>query len=226
MEGEVRQEGTGRSPPPGPQEERNYWEDEDRIRELLALCFDDGIYPTEIDPGEMTVEGREVHFKLNTSLNDIKVKWLKERIVTVVYKDVARFLPKNIKDDLVKAFEDGWILGNEQFAENTRRGRVKVEGPSLVSYVAKSPVVARYMINEGSLVILLGSKEYKVLFKPWMTRAEFREMRRQEDENTFWVIAVQVPLDDMPFIHAQIEKAIGPIIRAYPADADPQRRPW
>ncbi|GBG67229.1 hypothetical protein CBR_g84892 [Chara braunii] len=223
MDGGERQEATGRSPPPAPHEERDYWEDEDRIRELLTLCFDDGIYPTEIDPGEMSIDGREVRFKLNTSLDDIKVKWLKERTVTIIYKDAACFLPKNIKDDLVRAFEDGWVMGNDQFVENMRRGRVKVEGPSIVSYVAKSPEVARYMINEGSLTIPLGTEEYKVLFKPWMTRAEFREMRKQEDESTFWVMAVQIPLDDMTFIHAQIEKAIGRIICAHPADADPQR---
>ncbi|GBG58727.1 hypothetical protein CBR_g128 [Chara braunii] len=36
-------------------------------------------------------------------------------------------------------------------------------------------------------------------------------------------MALQVPLDDMPFIYAQVEKAIGKIILAHPTDADPQR---
>ncbi|GBG70020.1 hypothetical protein CBR_g4847 [Chara braunii] len=64
---------------------------------------------------------------------------------------------------------------------------------------------------------------YKMVFKLWMTKAEFRELRRQEDESVFWVIALQIPLDVMPFIYAQIEKAIGKIVSAHPTDADPLR---
>ncbi|GBG83414.1 hypothetical protein CBR_g37128 [Chara braunii] len=218
-------EGTGRSPPVAPQEERDYWEDEDRIRELMAMCSDDGIYPTDLDPGEMVVEGREARFRLNTSLDDIKVKWLKERTVTVIFKEAARFLPKNVKDDLVRAFEDGWVIGNENLTENSRRGRVKIEGPGVASYVAKAREVAAFMIAEGHVEITLGGETYRILFKPWMTRAEFRDLRRQEDKSTFWVIALQIPLDDMPFIYAQIEKAIGKIVLAHPADADPNRPP-
>ncbi|GBG78296.1 hypothetical protein CBR_g26326 [Chara braunii] len=215
--------GSGRSPPVAPQAEIDYWEDEDRIRELLQMCFDEGVYPTEIDPGEMTIDRREVRFKLNTSLDEIEVKWLKERTVSVIYKDAARFLPKNIKDDLVRAFEDGWVLGNERLGGNMRRGRVKIEGPGVASYVAKASEVARFMIEEGQVEVTLGAETYKILFKPWMTRAEFRELRRQEDDRVFWVTAIQIPLDAMPFIYAQIEKAIGKIILAHPADADPAR---
>ncbi|GBG91676.1 hypothetical protein CBR_g53489 [Chara braunii] len=161
----------------------------------------------------MVVEGQEVRFKLKTSLDDIKVKWLKERTVTVIYKDAARSLPKNVKDDLVRAFEDGWVLGNEDFSENSRRGRIKIEGPGVASYVAKAREIAEFMISEGQVEVPMGdSSTYKILFKPWMTWA-----------NTFWVIATQVPLDDMPFIYAQIEKAIGKIILAHPTDADPSR---
>ncbi|GBG78278.1 hypothetical protein CBR_g26309 [Chara braunii] len=209
--------------PPGPMEEQPHCEDEDRIRVLLALCYDDGVYPTDLDPGEMTTEGREVTFTLNTSLDTIKVRWLKEITVSVIFKDNARFLPRKVKDDTIRAFENGWIIGTERFAAKSRRGRVKIEGPNALSYVAKSRQVAEFMIKEGGVDIPLGTKIYKVLFKPWMTRAEFRDLRRQEYERTFWVVAVQIPLDDMPFIYAQVEKAIGRIIQAYPPDADPQR---
>ncbi|GBG85749.1 hypothetical protein CBR_g40478 [Chara braunii] len=187
------------------------------------MCFDDGVYPAEIDPGEMVVEGREVRFKLNTSLDEIKVKWLKERTVTVIFKEAARFLARNIKDDLVRAFEDGWIMGNSTLQHNNRRGRLKIEGPGVASYVAKTREVADFIKTEGQVEITLGSETYKVLFKPWMTRAEFREERRQEEERSFWVMALQVPLDDMPFIYAQIEKAIGRIVLAHPTDAYPAR---
>ncbi|GBG80112.1 hypothetical protein CBR_g30479 [Chara braunii] len=224
MEHTPGQEGTGRSPPPGPVEERDYWEDEDsRIRSLLTMCFDDGVYPTEIDPGEMVVQGRELRFKLNTSLDEIKVKWLKEHTVTVIYKEAARFLAKHIKDDLVRAFEDGWIIGNSNLQENTRRGRLKIEGPGVASYVAKAREVAEYMKTEGQVEVTLGADTYRILFKPWMTRTEFRELRRQEEDKMFWVMALQVPLYDMPFIYAQIERAIEKIILAHPTDADPSR---
>ncbi|GBG82610.1 hypothetical protein CBR_g34980 [Chara braunii] len=223
MESTPGGDGIGRSPPPGPQEERDYWEDEDRIRSLLTMCFDDGVYPMEIDPAEMIIEGREARFKLNTSLDEIKVKWLKERTVTVIFKEAARFLAKNVKDDLVRAFEDGWILGNANLQQNSRRGRLKIEGPGVASYVAKAREVADCMKSEGQVDITLGTNRYKILFKPWMTRAEFREERREEEDRTFWVMAMQVPLDDMPFIYAQIEKAIGKIILTHPTDADPSR---
>ncbi|GBG81589.1 hypothetical protein CBR_g32581 [Chara braunii] len=223
MESTPGREGTGRSLPPAPHEETNFREDEDRIRSLLPMCFDDGVYPTEIDPGEMVVDGREVRFKLNTLLDEIKVKWLKERTVTVIYKDPARFLPKNIKDDLVRAFEDEWVIGNESLRSIQRHGRIKIERPGVTSYVARTREVAEYMVREGQVEVTLGDTTYKVIFKPWMTRAEFRELRRQDDESTFWVIALQIPLDDMPFIYAQIEKAIGKIIQAHPTDADPDR---
>ncbi|GBG86715.1 hypothetical protein CBR_g41779 [Chara braunii] len=146
------------------------------------MCFDDGVYPTEIDPGKMAVEGREVRFKLNTSLDDIKVKWLKERTVTVIHKDAARFLPKNIKDDLERTFEDGWIIGNEDLQQNQRRGRIKIEGLGVASYVAKAKEAVKYMISEQLVDVTLGNTSYTILFKPWMTRAQFRELRKQEED--------------------------------------------
>ncbi|GBG70161.1 hypothetical protein CBR_g6292 [Chara braunii] len=173
----------------------------------------------------MEVNGREVKFTLNTSLDEIKVKWLKERTVSVIFKENARFLSKKIKDDIIRAFVDGWILGSERFPRETRRGRVKIEGPNALSYVAKSREVANFMISEGGVEIPTrqANVSYEVQFKPWMTRAEFRDLRRQEDDRIFWVIAVQVPLDDMSFIYAQIEIAIGKIEWAHPPDVDPDR---
>ncbi|GBG64341.1 hypothetical protein CBR_g41542 [Chara braunii] len=182
----------GRSPPAAPPEQRDYWEDEERIRSLLELCFNDGVYPTDLNPGEMPVQGREAKFKLNNSLDEIKIKWLKERTVSVIFKENARFLPRRIKDDTIRAFEDGWVLGNDRFPLESRSCRVKIEGPNALSYVARTREVAKFMLSE-------------------------------EDDRTFWVIAVQVPLDDMPFIYAQIERAVGRIILAHPPDVDPSR---
>ncbi|GBG41115.1 hypothetical protein CBR_g73121 [Chara braunii] len=187
------------------------------------MCYDDGVYPTEIDPGEIVVEGREVRFRLNTSLDEIEVKWFKERTVTVIFKEAARFLAKNIKDDLVHTFEDGWVIGNESLQENTRRGRLKIEGPGVASYVAKAREVANFMKTEGKVEITLGAEAYKILSKSWMAREEFRDLRRPEEDRVVWVVTLQVPLDDMTFIYAQIERAIGKIIMVHPTDVDPSR---
>ncbi|GBG83591.1 hypothetical protein CBR_g37312 [Chara braunii] len=215
-DGRVRME--AQSPPPGPSEQINYWEEEDRIRGLLTLCFDDGVYPTNLDPGEMSVQGREVKFTLNTSLDEIKIKWLKERTVLVIFKDNSRFMPKKVKDDIIRAFEDSRIIGSERFPLEVRRGRVKIEGPN-----ALSREVAEFMLSEGGVEIPIRNVNYKILFKPWMTKAEFKELRRQEDERTFWVMAIQIPLDDMSFIYSQIERAIGKIVLAHPPDRDVTR---
>ncbi|GBG62081.1 hypothetical protein CBR_g28557 [Chara braunii] len=214
---------SARSPPTRPSDQVNYWEEEERIETLMGLCFDDGVYPTELDPGEMSVQGREVKFKLNTSLEEIKVKWLKERTVSVIFKENARFLSRSVKDDTIHAFENGWVLRSDNFPTETRRGRVKIEGPNALSYVAKSREVVTYMIHEGGVEIPVRTARYKIQFKPWMTKAEFRELRQQEDDRTFWVVAIQIPLDDMPFIFTQIQRAIGRIILAHRPDTDPPR---
>ncbi|GBG81983.1 hypothetical protein CBR_g34163 [Chara braunii] len=194
----------GARPPPGPPEQTDFWEDEDRIRSLMSMCYDDGVYPTDLDHEEMQIQGREVSFKLNTSLDEIKVKWLKERMVSVIFKENARFLAQKVKDDIIRALEDRWVLGSERFTAEARRGRIKIEGPYALSYVAKSREVVAFMISEGGVDIPLRNVEYKVQFKPWMTKAEFKDLRRQEDKRTFWVLAIQVPLD----VYAQIQKAM------------------
>ncbi|GBG69489.1 hypothetical protein CBR_g4182 [Chara braunii] len=159
-------------------------------------------------------------FKVNERIDRVKITWLKEHTVTVIFRERARFLPKKVKDDIVRAYEDDKIQDGSLEAENFRRGRVKVESPNVVLCVAKSRAIAAWMVTKGHDDITIGLDTYKMKFKPWMSKAQPREQRREEDELTFWVIAVQVPLDSLFYLEAQVAKAIGPIIRTHPTEPD------
>ncbi|GBG85629.1 hypothetical protein CBR_g40357 [Chara braunii] len=206
-----------RSPPPDAGGDRD---EDERLRELMRLCYEEGIMPPNIDPGEMTVDGREVRFKVSERIDRVKIAWLKEHTVTVIFRERARFLPKRVKDDIVRAFEDDKVRDGSFEAENLRHGRVKVESPNVVSYVAKSRSIAAWMVTKGHEEITIGCDTYKLEFKPWMSEAQLRDQQREEDELTFWIIAVQVPLDSFFYLEAQVARAIGPIIRTHPTEPD------
>ncbi|GBG79815.1 hypothetical protein CBR_g30078 [Chara braunii] len=211
MEREVR------SPPPAPEGGNK---EDDRMKELIRLCYEEGIIPTNLDPGEMTVLGREARFKVNTNIDQAKVNWLKAHAVTVIFKAGARFLPRKVKDDIVRAYEDKRTGDGTFDPLNFRRGRVKIESPNVVSYVARSTEVVTWLVNRGSDNITLANTTYNLEFKPWLTKAQLKAQRREEDESTFSVIAVQVPLGAMMYLEAHIRRAIGPIILMHPAEQD------
>ncbi|GBG58792.1 hypothetical protein CBR_g192 [Chara braunii] len=196
-----------------------YQMEEDRIQEKVRACYEEGILSTNIDPGEMEVNGREVKFILNRSLDEVKVKWLKGRTVTVIFRDGARFLPKRVKEDVIRAYEDIWI-SEDTFSPEFRRGRIKVESPNVVSYIPRAQAITNWMLAKSSDFIDLANVTYRTEFKPWMTRAEVRDCRKLVDLNVFWVVAVGVPLDEMLFIHVHVERAIGKIIKAHLPEAD------
>ncbi|GBG84184.1 hypothetical protein CBR_g38157 [Chara braunii] len=211
--------GTGmanRSPPPDP---GGHEEDDARVRELLRLCYEDGILPRDIDPGEVMVQGRNVRFKVKDSIDRLKVQWLKERTITVIFRDAARFLSRNVKEDLIRAYEDEKVQTGE-FGEGFSRGRVKMESLNVASYVAKSTTIFAWLVEKQSAEVVLGGDMYRMEFKPWLTKEQLREQRRLEDLSTFWVVAVQVPLDAMFYLEAHITRAIGPVILTHPPERD------
>ncbi|GBG77263.1 hypothetical protein CBR_g23591 [Chara braunii] len=197
----------------------NYQLEEDRVKEMIRACYEEGILPTNIDSGKMSVEGREAKFVLNSAVDEIKVKWLKARTVTVIFRDGARFLPKKVKEDLIRAYEDVWIR-DETFGEGFKRGRIKVESPNIVLYIPRSQAITDWMLAKRSDFIDLSNTTYRTEFKPWMTRVEVRDWRRTVDESIFWVVAVGIPLDEMTFIYVHIERAIGKIIKHHQPEAD------
>ncbi|GBG62289.1 hypothetical protein CBR_g29897 [Chara braunii] len=114
-----------RSPPPA---HTNYWApqwaEEERVRDMLPKCYDDvGIVPSGWDIGELREDGTKAHFILNPSLDEIKIKWLKERTVTVIFQEGSKNLPKKLKEEVIRVFEDIW-LGEKRFDEAITRGRV------------------------------------------------------------------------------------------------------
>ncbi|GBG64007.1 hypothetical protein CBR_g40252 [Chara braunii] len=185
--------------------------------------MDDAWPAHAIDPREKTVNGREVTYRVNSHVDRTKVAWLKEHTVTVIFREGARFLRKKVKDDVVRAYEDERTQDGSFDPSTFGRGRVKVESLNVVSYVAKSSAVALWLLERGRDEITLGSTRYVLEFKAWMTKAQLKEQRRQEEESTFWVIAVRVPLDAMFYLEAQIRDAIGPVIRTYPSEPDRQK---
>ncbi|GBG72454.1 hypothetical protein CBR_g12028 [Chara braunii] len=184
------------------------------------MCYEEGVIPQDIDPGEMTVQGREARFKVSVVIDQAKVEWLKQHTVTIIFREGARFLSKKGKDDIVRAYEDSKVQDGSFERDGFRRGRVKIESLNVVSYVAKSDIIASWLILKERDELILGSTTYKLEFKPWLTKAQLKEQRREEDQRTFWVIAVQVPLDAMLFVDTQIQKVIGPIVRRHPTEPD------
>ncbi|GBG82674.1 hypothetical protein CBR_g35039 [Chara braunii] len=197
----------------------DYRLEEERARELIRACYEEGILPTDIDPGEMQVSGREVRFILNTTLDEIKIKWLKERTVTIIFREGARFLPKKVKEDMVRAYEEVWIQ-EETFGQEFKRGRIKVESPNVVSYVPRAQAITDWMLRKKSDYIDLAGTIYRTEFKPWLTRAEIRDWRQLINQDIFWVVAVGVPLDEMPFLHVRVEKVIGKVTKLHKPEAD------
>ncbi|GBG60931.1 hypothetical protein CBR_g16053 [Chara braunii] len=215
----------GRFPPSVPETggAQGGTEDDERIIELVRLCYTEGIIPPDIDPGEMTMDGRVARFKVNVAIDRAKVNWLKQHTVTIIFKEGAKFLPKKIKEDIVRAYEDERVHDDNLEVDTFHRGRVKIESPNVVSYVAKNPIIALWMVSKGHNSLTMGASECKLEFKPWLTKAQLAEQRRIEDHLTFWVIAVQVPLEAMLCLEAQIKKAIGPVVRRHPTEPDRQR---
>ncbi|GBG89757.1 hypothetical protein CBR_g49609 [Chara braunii] len=204
----------GRAQVPG-----DYRLEEERAREMIRVCYEEGILPTDIDPGEIEVTGREVKFILNTTLDEINIKWLKERTVTVIFRDDAHFLPKKVKEDVVRAYEDVWMW-DETFGQEFKRERIKAESPNVVSYVPRAQAISGWMLNKKTDYIDLAGTTYRTEFKPWLTRAEIEDWRQLIDQGTFWVVAVGVPLDGMPFLHVHVEKAIGKVLMQHKPEAD------
>ncbi|GBG74775.1 hypothetical protein CBR_g19287 [Chara braunii] len=170
----------------------------------------------------MTVQGRNVRFKVKDSIDRVTVQWLKERTITVIFRDAARFLPRNVKEDLSRAYEVERIQAGD-FGEGLSRGRVKLESLSVASYVAKSTIIFSWLVDKRSAEVVLGGDTYRMEFKPWLTTAQVREQRRLEDLSTFWVIAVQVPLDAMFYLESHIRRAIGPVTLTHPPERDRQK---
>ncbi|GBG72793.1 hypothetical protein CBR_g12361 [Chara braunii] len=207
-----------RSPP---QAQTNYWAEEERVRDMLAKCFDIGILPVGWDIGELSEEGTKAHFTLNPSLDEIKVKWLKERTVTVIFHKGSKNLSKKVKEEVARAYEHIW-MGEEHFDPSITRGRVCIESSNVLSYIAKDTRVLEWMIQEGDIrVALRGSRRwYNIAFKPWLTKKEIQDLRKEATNNYFFIRILDVPSDAYCYLESAAELSIGKVIKVYLSERD------
>ncbi|GBG91549.1 hypothetical protein CBR_g52583 [Chara braunii] len=210
---EVNMDRGPRSPPAAPNETE---EDNERSPELARRCYEDGVMPANIDPGVMSGEGRVVPVKVNRNIDQVKI----EHTVTIIFREGARFLSRKVKEDIVRAFEDEKVAEGALDVQTFISGRVKIESPNVLSYMAKSTAIITFLILKGRDELTIGRNRYVLEFKPWLTKAQLRAQRLEEDDSVFWVIAVQAPLDAFFYLHAQVARAIGPILRTHPTEQD------
>ncbi|GBG84176.1 hypothetical protein CBR_g38149 [Chara braunii] len=205
-----------RSPPPA---ETNYWAEEERVMGMLAKCFNIRVLPTGWDIGELSKDGSKAHFTLNPSLDEIKVKWLKERIVTVIFQEGSKNLPKKIKEEVIRAFEDIW-MGEERFDPVITRGRVCIESNNVLSYIAKNARVTEWMLQEEETRVALRGRWYSIAFKPWLTKKEIQDAKRDTTQIYFWLRILDVPIDAYCYLESSVEHSIGQVMKVYPPEKD------
>ncbi|GBG85773.1 hypothetical protein CBR_g40500 [Chara braunii] len=215
LSGQEEEDGKGNRSPP--QSHRNYWPEEERVREMLARCYDAGILPSGWDIGELREEGTKAHFILNHSLDEIKVNWLKERTVTVIFLEGSKNLPKKIKEDVIRAFEDVW-LADQRFDSSITRGRVCIELSNVLSYVAKDKRVAEWMLEEKEVRVVLKRRWHNIAFKLWLTKVEIQEAKKEVEKTYFWIRFIDVPIDAYCYLESAAEASIGPVIKVYPSE--------
>ncbi|GBG65095.1 hypothetical protein CBR_g49458 [Chara braunii] len=209
-------EAQNRSLPPS---QTNYWAEEERVREMLYKCFDAGLLPSRWDIGDMKVEGTKAHFTLNPTFNEIKVKWLKERTVTVIFQEGSKNLPKKMKEDVIRAYENVW-MGEARFDPSITRGRVCIESSNVLSYVAKDRKVVEWMLDEQEARVSLRGIWHRICFKPCMTKKEIQEAKKKAERNYFWLRILDVPIDAYCYLESTVELSIGPIHKVYPSERD------
>ncbi|GBG90374.1 hypothetical protein CBR_g50622 [Chara braunii] len=181
------------------------------------LCFEDGVMPEGLDHEAFVVENGVRIFKVNETIGRMTTAWIKRRTFTVIFQGAAQDLSLKIREDLIRAYENGWIL-QRIFDRGVRRGRIHGEGLNMVSYIAMTEEIAQWMIAKGEDKVVVGSISYPMLFKPWMTRKELEDKRKVDDETKFWVIVLRIPIRTVFHVQDMLEKSMGKVIKAYEPD--------
>ncbi|GBG67780.1 hypothetical protein CBR_g905 [Chara braunii] len=178
-------------------------EDLNRVRESVERCYDEGVCPDDAYLGEVVEDREGKRFEVNKMVDEVKEQWLRERSVVVTFQGEARNLQRSVKEDLIRAYEDGWTA-KKLFQPGLRRGRVKFEGANVASYVAKAKEIADWLVQQKEMSIKLANKVYSVSFKPRLSRQELQDARIQEAESKFWIMALRVPLDAYYFLRSAV----------------------
>ncbi|GBG85669.1 hypothetical protein CBR_g40401 [Chara braunii] len=129
---------------------------------------------------------------------------------------------RGVKEDLIRAYEDGW-LARRLFNPEVQRGRVTFDGVNVVSYVAKAPEVAAWMVQMASTKLNLRGVNYPVVFKPWMTKIDLKDLRLKEAETNFWIVALRVPFEVFYYLASAMEGLVGGVKHMHPPEVDRSR---
>ncbi|GBG86201.1 hypothetical protein CBR_g41105 [Chara braunii] len=179
------------------------------VRDSVGRCYDDGVCPKGIHLGRVVEDEGGERFIVNEEVEEVKEQWLKERLVIVVFQGDARSLSRAVKEDLIRAFEDGWSM-KKLFQPEARRGRVKFEGPNVASYVVKAKEIAGWLIQQKEMSIKLEEgKNYTVQFSPRLSKQELKVVRIQEAESKSWIMALRVPLEAYFYLGSAVEAIFG-----------------
>ncbi|GBG83975.1 hypothetical protein CBR_g37847 [Chara braunii] len=200
----------------------SFWAMEGQARESIGQSYDEGVMQINPNFGKVVIDAKGKRFKVNESLDEIKERWLKERTVIVVFQDESRNLTRGVKEDLIRAYEDGW-MARRLFNPEVRRGRITFEGANVISYVAKAPEVAAWMVRIAATNLNLRGADYPVTFKSWMTKSDLKELRLKEAETNFWIVALRVPLEAFYYLPSAVEGLIGGVKNMHPPEADRTR---
>ncbi|GBG67570.1 hypothetical protein CBR_g699 [Chara braunii] len=171
---------------------------------------------------EVIEDGEEKRFVVKGLVNEVKDEFLKERSVLVIFQGEARNLARSVKEDLIRAYEDGWTA-RRLFDPGLRRGRVKFDSPNVASYMAKAKEIAQWLLREGELKIKLEQKEYMVQFKPRLTKQEMQNVRIQEAAMKFWIMALRVPLNAYYYPLSAVKWIFGEVIAMHNPEYDRDR---
>ncbi|GBG67907.1 hypothetical protein CBR_g1026 [Chara braunii] len=193
-----------------------------KVKLLIAKCFEDGITPENLCHGEFVMENGVKIFKVDENVGRLTTTWLKERVVTVIFPGAARDLPLKVRENLIRAYENGWTR-QRIFDRKVRRGRTHSEGPNIISYIAMTTEIAQWMVAKAEDKVVVGGVEYAMLFKPWMTRKELQDRRRVDNKTKFLVIALRVPIRAAFHVHDMLEKSMGRVVKVYDAEPDKTR---
>ncbi|GBG75519.1 hypothetical protein CBR_g20150 [Chara braunii] len=196
--------------------------DSDRIRTLLDMCFDDGIFPkSNINFGATEIGDGVGVLTLSDEVDAATVNWLKARTVIVIFDEPAINLSVNQRERLIRVYEDAWYT-DPTLNPTQKRERTHGEGPNVMLDVARSERIAQWMIMKGEDRIPSRNDTIKVLFNPWMTKSELDEMRESDRAGKFRTIASGVPLEALPSLRYAIERLMGWILVMLPAGKRPE----
>ncbi|GBG86791.1 hypothetical protein CBR_g42075 [Chara braunii] len=196
---------------------------EERLREFVGICYMQGVCPDDASLGEVIEDAEGKRFVVNGQVNAVKEVWLKDHTVIVTFQGGARHLSRQVKEDLIRAYEDGWFV-RRLFGPGAERGRVKFEGANVASYVARSEQITTWLLQQKELKIKLqDAEEYVVTFKPWLPLQELKAMKLQEAEMKFWIMALRVPLDGYYYLRSTVQGMFGDVLLMHPPEYDSSR---